>query len=93
MAVIVTGISALLIFEGRSDPSNAGEPDSATVALLPSRVEEARGRVRLLHESIHGTLQLLHRDFFDPNNHDFIPSATFEEVFKDLSRKQKVDVR
>jgi hypothetical protein len=35
----------------------------------------------------------VHRDFFDPNDHDFIPSATLEEVFKDLSKKQKVDVR
>ncbi|MEN8678863.1 MAG: DUF3365 domain-containing protein [Akkermansiaceae bacterium] len=92
LASLVTGISVILVFEGRSDPAKAGDSEAAS-ALLPSGVEEARGRARLLHESIHGTLQLVHRDFFDPNDHDFIPSATLEEVFKDLSKKQKVDVR
>ncbi|MDA7892510.1 hypothetical protein OAE72_02570 [Akkermansiaceae bacterium] len=92
LSSLVTGISVLLVFEGRSDPAKAGDSE-ATSALLPSGVEDARGRARLLHESIHGTLQLVHRDFFDPNDHDFIPSATLEEVFKDLSKKQKVDVR
>ncbi|MDB4526671.1 hypothetical protein N9183_00465 [bacterium] len=92
LSSLVTGISVLLVFEGRSDPAKAGDLE-ATSALLPSGVEDARGRARLLHESIHGTLQLVHRDFFDPNDHDFIPSATLEEVFKDLSKKQKVDVR
>ncbi|MDB2673399.1 hypothetical protein N9Y81_00445 [Akkermansiaceae bacterium] len=90
---LVVGISGLLIFEGLGDLAKEGGKETSTSALLPTGVEEARGRARLLHESIHGTLQLVHRDFFDPNDHDFIPSATLEEVFEDLSTKQKVDVR
>ena len=90
---LVAGISGLLVFDGFGDPAKEGGKETPTSALLPAGVEEARGRARLLHESIHGTLQLVHRDFFDPNDHDFIPSATLEEVFEDLSTKQKVDVR
>lgn len=88
----VVGISGLLIFEGLGDPAEEGGKKTPTSALLPTGVEEARGRARVLHESIHGILQLVHRDFFAPNDHGFIPSTTLEEVFKDLSRKQKVDV-
>jgi hypothetical protein len=58
--------------------------------LVPATVVEARGRAKLLHETIHGVLQLVHRDFFDPDEMDFIPSATLDELFADLAEKQKV---
>lgn len=90
---LVALATGLMVFEGRSDPAKEARDPSAPPAILPAGVEEARGRARLLHESLHGTLQLVHRDFFDPNDHDFIPSATLEEVFKDLATKQKVSVR
>ncbi len=92
---IVAGVTFTLIFQGRSDlktKKSQGETEVVDL-LLPAGVVEARGRARLLHETIHGTLQLVHRDFFDPNDHDFIPSATLEEVFKDLAISQKVEVR
>lgn len=69
------------------------EKEKEVEVFLPTRVDEARGRARLLHETIHGTLQLVHRDFFDPNDHDFIPSATMDEVFEDLAQSQKVEIR
>lgn len=69
------------------------EEEKEVAVILPTRIEEARGRARLLHETIHGTLQLVHRDFFDPNDHDFIPSSTMDEVFQDLAKSQKVEIR
>ena len=69
-------------------------PDEAEEksGLVPATVVEARGRAKLLHETLHGTLQLVHRDFFDPDEMDFIPSATLDELFADLAEKQKVEL-
>ena len=63
---VVVGIFGLLIFEGLGDLAKEGGKKTSTSDLLPTGVEEARGRAQLLHESIHGTLQLVHRDFFEP---------------------------
>lgn len=62
-------------------------------ALLPATVEEARARATILHETIHATLQIVHRDYFledDPLN---IPSRSLEEVFEELERLHQVEVR
>ncbi len=40
----------------------------------PATIAEARGRAQLLHETIHGTLQIIHRDFFDDESGQTIPS-------------------
>ena len=65
----------------------------AAAAGAPATVDEARGRARLLHETIHGTLQVVHRDFFDPDNRDRIPSATLKDVFAVLAESHGVEVR
>ena len=59
----------------------------------PATVTEARGRARLLHALIHGTLQVVHRDFFDPDQRDDIPSASMENVFDDLEENWGVTIR
>jgi nicotinamide riboside kinase len=73
---------------------DATEPEMKKVVdgKVPATVVEARGRARLLHETIHGTLQVVHRDFFDPDDRDRIPSATMEEVFEDLATNWNVDL-
>lgn len=67
-----------------------GEPAGAAHA---SSVTEARFRARLLHETIRGTLQVMHRDFFDEDNAHAIPSASLEDVFDELARGYQVDVK
>lgn len=52
------------------------KPDESDVA---QSVNEARGRARLLHEAIHGALQITHRDYFEKGDH--APSKSLEEVF------------
>lgn len=59
----------------------------------PATVGEARSRARLLHEMVHGTLQVVHRDFFDEENIHAIPSASLEDVFKEMSRSYGVEVK
>lgn len=58
----------------------------------PATIEEARERARLLHECFHGTLQVVHRDFFDPDDRDRIPSATLEDVFEVLASRFGVEL-
>lgn len=91
--LLILGTMLALVFEGRSESETVAKKEVEEDVLGPGTIVEARGRARLLHETIHGTLQLVHRDFFDPNDHDFIPSATLEEMFKDLETRQKVEVR
>ena len=68
----------------------AGEPSAdqkPAAGIPPQTLEEARERARLLHESFHGALQVVHRDFFDPDDRDRIPSATLEDVFEVLASR------
>jgi len=55
-------------------------------------VDEARGRARLLHETLHGALQIMHRDFFRPEDKTPIPSAALEDVFKVMAETWKVEL-
>ncbi len=67
-------------------------PEQPRVAASKS-VEEARARAVLLHETIHGTLQVVHRDFFEEDDSRVIPSASLEDVFHALSKAYNVDVK
>ncbi len=82
------GVDALQSDDEESAPEAAGPADD-----LPATLEEARGRARLLHETIHGTLQVMHRDFFDPDDGDRIPSASLEDVFEELAQNRGVEIR
>jgi len=75
----------------RADPPLRDRP-SASIPP-PTTVIEARARARLLHESIRGVLQVVHRDFFDEENVHAIPSASLEDVFHELSRSYDVDLK
>jgi hypothetical protein len=56
-------------------------------------LQEARLRARLLHETIHGSLQVMHRDFFKEGEHLPIPSESLEDVFSELWKTWKVEVK
>jgi hypothetical protein len=70
---------------------HAGAEEPQTPA--PPTVAEARQRARLLHETIHGTLQVMHRDFFREDEKLKIPSRSLEDVFSELAKSHKVEVR
>lgn len=75
---------------------HADEPrEAATKDQLPAAtsVVEARSRARLLYETIRGTLQVVHRDFFDDDNAHAIPSASLEDVFDELGVSYGVDLK
>jgi len=66
---------------------------SAPSGDAPTSVAEARARARMLHETLHGTLQVMHRDFFDEEDTHAIPSRSLEDVFAELARSQQVKLR
>lgn len=54
---------------------------------------ELRQRAELLHEVIHGSLQVMHRDFFNEEDPVAIPSASLEDVFEALKERHNVEAR
>jgi hypothetical protein len=56
-------------------------------------VEEARLRSRLLHEMVHGALQVMHRDFFKEEEKSKIPSESLEDVFEEMEKTWGVKIR
>lgn len=56
-------------------------------------IEAARIRAQLLHETIHGSLQVIHRDFFEEERSRKLPSQSLQDVFGELQRKHGIVVR
>ena len=87
----------MLAFAGQESPapaSPAGEATAGATATDAGRVAEARLRSKLLHEAIHGSLQVMHRDFFRRGDDGQpIPSESLEDVFAELERTWHVKVR
>lgn len=62
-------------------------------AHAAATVGEARARARLLHETLHGALQVMHRDFFRADDSRHIPSRSLEDVFSELADGYGVRLR
>jgi hypothetical protein len=59
---------------------------------LPT-VNEARGRARLLHETIHDTLQVVHAQYYREDEGHTLPAAALKPVFRELAERRKVEIR
>lgn len=59
---------------------------------LPTTVE-ARARAQLLHAAIHGSLRIMHRDFFHQGDSKAIPSESLKDVFKAMEEEWHVTIR
>lgn len=77
-------LAALAIGDDPAQPA-AGQP-------LPSATE-ARGRAKLLHETLHATLQAVHHHYFREDEKVPIPAATLRDVFREVARRQGVELR
>lgn len=98
MALVVFAFFGMQVGQrvGAADDADTSTANSAKAPIdgkLPDSVKEARGRARLLHETIHGTLQVVHRDFFREDEKLPIPSQSLEDVFAELARSQKMQIR
>lgn len=77
--------------ENLSDEANQQLPQAVAIPH-PETVAEARARARLLHETIHGSLQIMHRDFFRDDEGLPIPSHSLEDVFEELAKTYDVRI-
>ncbi|MDP1563304.1 MAG: DUF3365 domain-containing protein [Pirellulaceae bacterium] len=75
-----------------SDDLSSAKGDSAKFPVA-SNADEARARALLLHDSIHGALQVMHRDFFDDEESRVLPSQSLDDVFVTLNQKYNVQMR
>jgi hypothetical protein len=64
----------------------------AAKLALPS-LEEARGRAKLLHETLHATLQAVHHDFYEEDEGLPIPAVSLGRVFQAIEERQNVKLR
>lgn len=91
LAVVLSSLVLLL------EEVPAGEAQQKADPLkqmhYPTTAVEARVRARILHETVHGALQVIHRDFFEEEESRVIPSHSLEDVFKELARSQGIKVR
>lgn len=77
-----------------AETAQSAETEHGADAGMPlATVSEARFRAKLLHETIRGTLQVMHRDFFDEDNAHAIPSASLEDVFDELLLAYDTEVK
>lgn len=77
-SVFVLDTASLFADEKRSEPQAESMP--------ASNAFEARARAMMLHEMVRGTLQVVHRDFFDEDDAHAIPSASLEDVFHEMGK-------
>lgn len=58
-----------------------------------SSLGEARSRALMLYELANGSLQVIHRDFFEKDSTRTIPSSSLEDVFKEMDKSFGVKMR
>lgn len=90
--IIATGLlmPALVLADERDRGSHSKTESRVTPASTPS---EARARAKMLHELVRGSLQVMHRDFFDEDNAHAIPSASLEDVFHEMGESYDVKMK
>ncbi|WP_417732593.1 c-type heme family protein [Rosistilla oblonga] len=89
---VLFAIGCSLVTLRAEQPEAAADPAAKRVAVASSLVE-ARSRATLLHETIHGTLQVVHRDLFDEDDAHTIPSASLEDVFHAMADSFQVEMK
>lgn len=95
LMLVVSMVSWLVLYADEPSPAVV-EPKPAAIGDAlppPTSVSEASARARLLYESFHGALQVVHRDFFDEDESRLIPSQALEDVFSELSSSFNVDMK
>ena len=85
-AALVIGAAWLL-----ADDNPATQPSQRIAHAEQS--QEAQARAKLLHELTHGALQVMHRDFFDDENSHSIPSASLDDVFREMEKDFDVQMK
>jgi len=89
---------ALLGASGQSPiVTKPADPAAIIPAASPAKPSAAsdpnRDRAKLLHETLHGALLVMHRDFFSEETSRVLPSQSLLSVFAELHRSHGIEVR
>ncbi len=82
------GMAAAPDDSGTAAPSD--RPASPAEGTAPVTLNEARGQARLLHETIHTTLQIVHRQYYREDEGLALPASTLETVFDELEASRNI---
>ncbi|MDR3618893.1 MAG: DUF3365 domain-containing protein [Paludisphaera borealis] len=86
---IIAGL-ALTIFSSGATPPD--EPSATAAAAPRPSAGEARERAKLLHGTIHDTLQIVHSRYYREDEGLPIPAATLKLVFQRLAERDGVEL-
>lgn len=81
---------------GKQDPvCEAKTPmeGTPTETVRVPTVAQAREQARLLHDSLHSTLLIVHRKYYREDEKLPIPSSVLDDVFEDLQQNRKIRFR
>lgn len=87
---LAAGLAITILGSGATPPDQSSK--AAAIAPHPS-VDEARERAKLLHGTIHDTLQIVHNRYYREDEGLPIPAATLKLVFQSLAERDKVELR
>ena len=85
---------SLEVIHSAKNATTASTSDDKSSRVHPkTTLVEARTRAAILHETLHGTLQVMHRDFFREDEGLSIPSRSLEDVFAELEKSHGIQLR
>jgi hypothetical protein len=84
----LASMSLVTIGSGATHPDGGDTPSKSPVTL-----DVARAQAKLLHETFHVTLQVVHRDYYRQDEGLLIPSRSLEAVFDELAHSSNVKLR
>lgn len=70
-----------------------GAPPDKSAVKPPATVEEARERAKLLHETMHATLHIVHHEYYREDEALAIPAMTLKRVFREMAKSHKIEMR
>ncbi len=80
-----------LAVSGESETKTpSGQQAAPTESTGLVTLDEARGQARLLHETIHATLQVVHRQYYREDEGIPLPASTLETVFDELQASRNI---
>lgn len=85
-------LMALIAVTLHADEVTKAKTSEEVAGIAPSP-DEARSRARLLHETLHASLQIVHQEYYREGESLKIPAATMRQVFREVSERQNIQLR
>src|SRR4051794_9075426 len=86
---IAAGLALAIFGSGATPPD---EPNKAAATSPRPSADEARERAKLLHDTIHDTLQIVHSRYYREDEGLPIPAAALKLVFQRLAGHTDVEL-